>query len=272
MPVTINANGASSPPQFEITISTPDGSAMTAVTLYRQVGGIRTQTRVQPVAGLASRFLTDPEAPWDTPISYVAVMSYGTGGASSTTDTSAQATLTPNPAAIWAIHPTVPGRSMPVDAGLFSQMGIAQAGDLVYAAQAVQHPILGSKVPILTKLGTRRGAAWSLDLTSTTLAERTALLSLVDDETPLLIRSPAAWGWGIDEGYYAVGDVREARRLQYGPEASRTMSLPMTKVAAPAGAQVSSWDWGSLMSKYADWPSVQAAYADWNAVQGNTPS
>jgi hypothetical protein len=272
MPVTINPNGTSDPPQFEITISTPDGSAMSSVTLYRQIGGIQTQTRVQPIAGLASRFITDPEAPWDTPVSYVAAMTYGAGGASSRTDASAPATLTPTPASIWAVHPTVPSLSMPVDAGAFSQLGIAQAGDLVYAAQATQHPILGSKVPILTKIGTRRAATWSIDLTSMTLNERTALLALADDETPILFRAPAAWGWGLDEGYYAIGDLTESRRWQYGPEPSRTFRLPLTKVAAPAGAQQSSWSWGGLMAGYADWPAVQAAFADWNAVTADRPS
>lgn len=269
MPVTITANGASDPPRFEVTISTPDGSTMTAVTLFRQVGGVRTATRVQPATGLASRYIEDPEAPWDAPVSYVATMTYG--GGATTTDTSAAATLTPTPAAIWAIHPTIPPLSMPIDRADFGVMGIAAVGDLVYAAQAVQHKIIASKLPLLTKVGTRLGAGWSLEVTTTSLDERTQLIALLDDETPILLRAPAAWGWAVDEGYYAVGDVAELRRQQYGPEPSRTVKLPMQKVAAPAGVQQSSWSWGGLMSGYADWPSVQAAFADWNRVTGNNP-
>lgn len=270
MPVTINANGASDPPQFEVTVSTSDGSTMTAVQLYRQIGGVKTPTRVQPVPGFASRFLTDPESPWDSPVSYVAT--YSTSSLGTVTETSQPATLTPTPAAIWAIHPTNPILSMPIDQAVFAAMGIGQAGDLVYAAQATQHRILGSKLPLLTKVGTRLAAGWSLDLTTMTLSERTQLLAMVDDETPLLIRAPAAWGWAIDEGYYAVGDVTESRRLQYGPETSRSVKLPLQKVQPPAGVQQSSWSWGSLMNAYADWPSVQAAFADWNGVSGNLPT
>lgn len=269
MPVTITANGASSPPQFEITIATTDGSVMTAVTLYRQVGGNRAQTRVQPLAGLASRYIEDPETDWDIPVSYTAT--YTTASLGTVTETSVAATLTPTPAAIWAIHPTVPSRSMPLDRADFAVAGFAQIGDVTRAAQAAQHKIIGSPYPLLTKVGTRLAPATSVDVTTVTDTEMYQLLALTDDETPLLIRAPAAWRWGITQGYYAVGDVVETRRLQYGPEQSRTMRLPLQQVAAPAGAQQSSWSWGGLMSGYADWPSVYAAFDDWNAVTGNNP-
>lgn len=271
MPITVNANGASNPPQCEVTLSTPDGTAMTAVSLSRTASGVTAPTRVQPSTGLASRYLEDPEAPWDTWVTYTATMTYN-GGASSQTVTSAPVALTPSPAAIWAIHPLVPSRSMILDVGDFASAGIASIGALNRAAQANQHKILGGSLPVVTKIGARLAVAGSLELTTMTLAERNALFSLTNDETPIIIRIPSSWAWGWEDGYFAIGDLGEGRRIQYGPDAARTWTVPFQKVAAPAGTQQSDWSWGGLLAGYADWPSVAAGFGDWNAVTGNNPS
>lgn len=269
MPVSVNANGASTPPQFEVTITSPDGSAITAISLSRKVAGILTPTRVQPLAGAASRFIADPEGPWDSSVIYTATT---TSGAGTVTESSAPATLVPSPLAIWAIHPTVPGRSMPIDVADFSQVGIAELGEVTYKSQATLHSILGGTVPTLTKVGNRAQASGSMSLTTVSLADQAKLLALLNDETPILLREPAAWGWGLDEGYYAIADVGFARRLMYGPEPSRTARLPLQKVAAPAGVQQSAWDWGGMTAGNADFGTVSARYADWNALTGNNPS
>jgi len=187
------------------------------------------------------------------------------------TESSSAQTLTPSPSAFWAIHPTVPSRSMALDVQDFGAAGIASIGDLSRAAQASQHPIIGSPLPLLTKIGNRRAVAGQLELTTTSIAELTKLLNLTNDETPLLLRAPASWGWAWEAGFYAVGELTESRRLQYGPEPSRTFRLPVQKVAAPAGTQQSSWSWGGLASGYADWNAVANGFADWNAVTGNNP-
>jgi hypothetical protein len=266
MPITVNANRASTPPQMEVTIASPDGSAMSAITLYRAASGVRTLTRVQPSTGVASRYIEDPEAPWDTDVVYSAAITYG-GGSSTLTASAAQL----NPSAFWAVHPLVPGRSMALDVQDFAFAGIASIGELTRKAQANQHDILGGSLPVVTRMGNRKAAAGQLEITTVSDWERLRLAALLDDENPVLLRCPAAWGWGWDNGYYSIGDTGEARRLQYGPDSSRTIRLPFQKVAAPAGVQQSSWGWGDLLAKYADWGSVAAAYADWNAVAGNNP-
>lgn len=269
MTITVAANGASTPPRFEITVATPDGSNLTAITLWRRVGGVNALTRVQPSTGLPTRYVEDYEAPWDTPVSYVATYSYAGG---STTETSAAASLTPDTPALWAIHPTVPSLSLPLDTQDFGVMGLASAGDVTRKAQASLHDIVGSSLPLLTKTGNRKAAASQLELTTVTEYEKLRVLAITNDETPLLLRAPGSWHWGIEEGYYAVSDTGEARRLQFGPDQSRTIRLPIQRVQPPAGAQQSSWSWGGLMSGYADWGSVQGAYGDWNAVTGNSPA
>jgi hypothetical protein len=270
MPVTIVANGANQPPQIEITIASPDGSAMTAISLVRSVGGVKTATRVQPTTGVVSRFVEDPEAPYDVAVTYIATVSTA-GGLTGNVMTSNAVVLTPSPLAFWATHPTVPSRSMAIDVDDFSKAGISQIGDVVRAAQANQHVILGSETPLLTKLGNRKAGSGSIEIRTMTDAERLKLLALVNDETPILLRAPAAWGWGWEDGYYAFGDVAEGRVIQYGPEQARSIKIPFQRVAAPAGTQQSSWSWGGLLAGYADWNAVANGFRDWNGVTGNNP-
>jgi hypothetical protein len=271
MPITVVADATNSPPQFEVTISTPDGSPMTAVSLTRTVNGSTTPTRVQPVPGFASRYTEDPEPDWDTPVVYTAAITYA-AGASTATMVADPATLTPSPLAFWAIHPTVPSRSMPLDFADFDRIGIETIGDHVNVAQATQHRILGSKFPTVTRIGSRLAPSSTLEVTTMSSDERNAISRLLDDETPILFRAPAAWGTGFEAGYYAVGDVAIGRRLQYMGEQSRTVKLPIQRVTPPAGVQQSNWSWGGLLATYSDWPSVIAAFDDWNAVTGNNPS
>lgn len=270
MPVTVNANGSNFPPQMEVTISTSDGSTMTSLALTRIAGGVKTATRVQPLAGFASRYLTDPESPWDAAVTYQAT--YATATLGTITETSAPATLTPTPAAVWAIHPTIPALSMALDAGDFSVAGLSEISEVIRAAQATQHQILGGDLPLLTKLGNRKAPATQLSLTTVTEAERQKAIALLKDETPLLIRAPAAWAWGWEEGYYAVGDAAFARRLMYGPEPSRSIRLPINQVQAPAGVQQSDWSFPGLATGYADFGQVTNRFADWNALTGNNPT
>lgn len=270
MSISVVVGADQTPPKFEITVASPDGTAMTAVSLTRTADGATVPTRVQPVAGTASAYVDDPEAPWDTPVTYTARITYGSGATA--TYTSPAQTLTPAPAAMWAIHPTVPSLSRRLDTGDPSVMGLASIADITRAALATKHRIIGSSTQVVTKVGNRAAPAGALQVTTTSLQELTDLLALVNDETPLLIRAPAAWGWAWQDGYYAIGDVGEGRRLQYGPDPTRTITLPYERVTAPAGQQQSSWSWGGLLNNYADWPSVTAAFADWPSVTGDNPS
>lgn len=270
MPMTITPNGSSTPPRFEIQIDTPDGTPISSIRLLRRVAGVNSDTRVQPSTGVPSRYVEDPEAPWDTPVIYQANVSYN-NYAGYATFTSAAQVLTPDVPAFWAIHPTRPEISMPLDYGDFDRIGVAELSDIVNASQANQHRILNSKFPTLTKTGYRLAPSGTLTLTSMTNDERNALGRILDDETPLLLRAPAAWGWGWEDGYYAIGDLGWGRRLQIGSEPSRTVRLPFQRVMPPAGVTQTSWGWGGVLSGYADWNAVSAAFDDWNAVLSNNP-
>lgn len=253
-------------PKAEIIVTSPDTSAITAVTLYRVVGTTKTLTRVQPSTGTASQYVEDYEAPWAQQLTYQAVVTYNSGK-STATYTSAAVTI--NPGVAWAIHPTTPALSVQLDALDFTTMGIVSLGSVRWAANRTLHTVLNSPYPVPTSTGDRVASSGTLTVSTKTLDEKVALRALLNDQTPILIRIPTQWGWGWDDGYYDIGDVDLDRPLQYGPDPSRTFTLPYQRTTAPAGGQESTWSYQQLTTAFADYPSIHASYADYPAVTAN---
>lgn len=258
MTLTVTPQPGNAPPRNQITIATPDGSAMTAVSLNRTANGTTTPVRVQPAPGPSPITAFDYEVPKGTNVVYTATVTHGT-----TTETYTASGVTLTPTAAWATHPTTPALSLCLDTGSFAQMGIASIGAVTRAALTTKHRIIGSEFQVVTKVGPRAAATLQMQVTTTTLNELAAVQALVRDQTPLLIEIPAAWGWGWEDGYYDVADYTADRVLQYGPEPRRTVTLTLERVTAPAGTQQSPRTWASLLSGFPTWGAVSAAYATW---------
>lgn len=251
-------------PTVEITIATPDNSVMTAVVLYRKIGGAKTQTREQPAPGLAARTIDDVEMPWNTALQYVAVVTTASGTATYTS-----ATVTVAPPTPWAIHPTIPSRSVQLDSGDFSALGVVSIGAETQAANSTSHPILGSPYPVITTSGSRNSTTGQLVLATVTSEERVAVNLLVDDQTPILICFPTDWGWDWDNGYYAIGDVNRDRFAQYGPEHRRVFTLPYTRVLSPAGDVQSDWSYAQMLANFTSYDALNNAFADYPSLTAN---
>lgn len=266
MAITVTPQPAATPPRFQITVTSPDGSPITAASLIRvdPTGGA--PTRVQPPVPAASGFVVfDYEAPWDVPVTYSIGITYATGSA---TYTATAATL--SPAAAWMIHPTAPVLSVCFDQRRADVMGVVTLGAVARPEIKSKHRIQGSEFQIITKTGPRGAAATSMQLATVTSAERTALEAIIRDQTPLLVQVPAGWLWDWQAGYYDVGDVAAERFLQYGPEARRVWTLPLERVESPVGTQAPTWTWTSVVAGFATWDAVRAAYATWADVATNT--
>lgn len=266
MPITVTTD-TSPAPHTEITITSADGTAITAVTLTRIVGTTATVTRVQPGTGTASQYVEDYELDWDTPVTYRASIT-STGG--TTTATSAPVTVTA--AQVWAIHPTIPTLSIPIDSADITRLGLTSLGDISWAANRTLHTVLDNPYPVPVVTGVRAVAAGTIGIATTSPAEQYALRALLNDHTPILIRVPDSWGWDWEDGYYDIGDVTASRPNQYGPDPHRVFTLPYQRVAAPAGGQQSAWSYPQLIAAYADYPSMRAAYADYPSLTGNNRS
>jgi hypothetical protein len=89
--------------------------------------------------------------------------------------------------------------------------------------------------------------------------------SLLDDQTPMLIRLPDSLGSNFDSGYYSVGDVT-AERVGVVNEPTRIFTLPLTRVAPITVAPVLPWDYPTLHSSFADYPALMAGFADYGSL------
>ncbi len=251
-------------PVVNIVITTPDGSSMTSVVLERTSGGITAYTRVQPAPGLPNRFISDYEADWDAPLVYTAIVTY-----SGTTSTYTSDPIVLPSVNAWAIHPTQPNLSICIDSQDGSVMGVSSIGDVTRVGTATSHNVIRSRFPVVTSYGPRLSPSVSITITTVTAAEETAMNAILDDQTPLLVRFPQSWGVNWEDGFYAVlGDVTAARALQYVGDAYRTFTLPLTRVASPAGAQQSTWDYDGIKT-FADYAALTAAYADYASLTAN---
>lgn len=254
-------------PGVLITISTSDASLMTAITLERTANGVTTQTRVQPATGLASTILQDYEADWFTPVVYTATVTH-----SGTTETVTSATISVEPAGAWAIHPTRPWLSVEIDRRDAGQIGIGTVSGFSRPASSSEHLPVGARFPVVTTVGPRQSSRGTMTVTTMTAAEFQAILTLLDDQTPLLIRVPASWGMDWEDGFYAVADLSWDRPSPYGGDPTRLFTLPLTRVASPAGEQESTWDYPSLDAAFADYPSLTDAYADYASLTADERS
>jgi len=187
----------------------------------------------------------------------------------SDTDT---ATLTPADA--WLIHPATPGLSLDLSGyrrpdALTVQWSSAE--EIGYAQQAEIFSPVGRPRQVVITNGTRRDGAWTMRLFAPTLALRDDVLAALNDQTPLLLRVPPAFGWDLPDGYYAVGDVTDTRDVgdfnltdhSPTPKVYRTLTLPLTPVDAPIVAQTAQWTWGDVLTGYATWADVLAQNGTW---------
>lgn len=258
MTITVTPQPANSPPRFQITIASPNGEVFTAISLNRTQNGNTVPVRVQPAPGPSPVVVYDYEAAWEAGTVYTATV---TRAGITETYTAASATLTSS--FPWLIHPTTPALSLILDRGIFSAMGVVSIGTASRAALTTKHRILGSEFQIVTKTGPRAAAAFPITIATVTAQERSALLALLRDQTPLFVQVPSSWGWDFDPGYFDVGDVSSDRFWQYGPEHRRVFTLQLESVQAPAGTQQATRTWANLLSGFATWNAVSAAYATW---------
>jgi hypothetical protein len=231
------------------------------VTLTRTVNGATSPTRVQPTVGPSPRTLNDSEAEWDTTVSYTAVVTSGAG-----TETFTSSTVTVVSDKPWAIHPTTPALSFPLDQFTPLAAGIRTLGDVSRDATDTPHSVLGSPYRTYTKTSGRSAPVTQIEFTTVTSMEARTVRAALNDLTPILIRVPASLGWDWENGYYRVGQTSEARRLQYGPAPSRIFTLPLERVEEPAGTQQAERTWANVLNDFSSWAAVRAAYATWTDV------
>lgn len=223
------------PSGFTSTVRTPDGNPLVLTTS----GSNRIGT------------VYDYEMPLGSPVTYSLVQ-----------NTASTATVTVTSSLIWLVHPGVPALSMPIT--------VASLGSRVRRVkQGVFFP-MGRANPVVVTDGSRKGVAGSLDIQTFTLAELGALEALTADGGVLLLNIPAGLNWGIPTSYIAIGDMEEARLVDYGPEPRRYVTLPFQVVDSPIGGSQAQWTWANVTAQYATWSALMAGEPTWADVLAPT--
>lgn len=170
----------------------------------------------------------------------------------------------------WLIHPSIPDRSVCIDAGHWRRDGVnvarETAQEVTRRASSLSFYPVGASESVVFRLGPRRRREWSLGLRMERLVDRDAVALLLADGAPLLLLSPSAFGWDLPDGWWAVGDVSEARAFSPLGFEDRLLTLPLAPVRVPVVAAGSSWTWGDVARSYATWGDMARALPTWGDV------
>src|SRR5690606_37519419 len=172
-----------------------------------------------------------------------------------------------NVPAAYLIHPIAPTLSTPIETFTTSgDIRVADATDQtrVHAArQAVYQPD-GRREAVAYPLGPRSAGAWTLVLNTRTLDARNRVMQLLDDQAPLLLRSPADADWDLPDGWYEVGDVESSRPVNIAGHQWRQITLPLTRVAEPPVQLAPALTWGDLKLRGFTWGDLLNGGFTWH--------
>lgn len=167
----------------------------------------------------------------------------------------------------WLIHPSKPALSIPVESGV-TGAGVrfieASSGDskTSQAVSTIHRPVGRARAVVVTS-GPRQADEWSLVIGATTIQAKGDVRAIVDDQTPLLFRSPPEMNLDLPDDWYAVGDFTVNRVETPVITQMTTMVLPLTPVDEPIVRQGALWTWGNVLTKYATWQDVLSKNATW---------
>lgn len=171
--------------------------------------------------------------------------------------------------AAYLIHPVTPTLSTPIET--FTTGGDIRVADTTdqtrthAARQAVYQPD-GRREAVAYPLGPRSAGAWTLVLNTHTLDARNRVMQLLDDQAPLLLRSPADAGWDLPDGWYAVGDVESSRPVNIAGHQWRQITLPLTRVAEPPVQLAPPLTWGDLKLRGFTWGDLLNGGFTWHDI------
>jgi hypothetical protein len=251
-PTVESGTGAGDPPRVRLNVTDSGTPAITQVTVTR----LNPDGRTVPVRTTDGNPLTlstsgsnrvgliyDYEPPYGSPVSYSTL--------ENPTTVSAQVTV--SEPRVWLIHPGVPALSMPVQV-----LGI---GPRVRSVAAGAHWPMGREHPVVQTDGQRKAPAYTLRLRTDGDQERTAVEALCWDAGTLLLNVPVGKGWGVGAEYVAVGELTEAREVDYGSWPRRVWELPCQVVARPEGGTQAERTYTDVLAENASYGALRTRYA-----------
>lgn len=226
--------------------------------LYRVVGGTQALVRgpdgwVDGVVLTSDQYLVeDYEAPIGSRFSYRAEL-YTAAGAPVESRISINETLTlPDPSDCWIKDPLQPQRNVLLRASV--------APDWSRPIETTEYRVRGRRNSVIL-YDVRGGLTGSLQVWTMDDTERGAFHFALDSGAPLLIQFTP--GVGLEDAYYSVSDISEARFSPVASEGRRRWSLTLTQVDAPIGgiSGTAGWTVQDVLSTYDTVLDLSNAYA-----------
>lgn len=154
----------------------------------------------------------------------------------------------------WLIHPSQPSLSCQIDTGdesgdTFIEAASGDAKDSDPQA-TILRPIGRKKAVVITS-GPRQADEWSLVIGAETIVAKNAVRAIVDDQTPLLLRSPVSRITDLPDDWYSVGKVSTQRPETPSVDELTYTTLPLIPVDEPVVRQGALWTSGSVLLAYA---------------------
>jgi hypothetical protein len=159
----------------------------------------------------------------------------------------------------WLVHPRLPAKSRQVLPADFI-LGTRTSRNLALH-------VLGKTYPISQTIR-RTGYTGELILRIAGQAELNGINGLLDDGSPLLMRSPSSWiGYGTR--WMQIDEARVERLTRAAEDGRFLVTLAFTECSAPVGAVTAAgvgYRWDDQVAEYADWDELIAANATWLEV------
>lgn len=171
----------------------------------------------------------------------------------------------------WLIHPVNLGLSVCVSTraqgGRFDRIYVEDgSGEKVtYPSQREVFAVLGRRRKVPVTYGDRHDGEWTLVLRVPRPEDRTAMRSLLQDQSPILFQFPPSFPWDLDAGWYSVDDVDDDRVTGSSTGTTRSMTLPLTPVDQPVLTPESQWTYADDLLRnptYADSLAEFPTYLD----------
>lgn len=170
----------------------------------------------------------------------------------------------------WLIHPSQPSLSLAIDVGpsgnqtdAVTYVEASTNSEQSSRAERTLRRTVGRRKAVIFTHGPRQADEWTLVLGTTTTAAKDAIRALVDDQTPLLLRTPVAFDWDLPDDWYSVGDFSKNRQQDFSSSKRALSTLPLTPVDEPIVRQGAVWTWGDVLTTYDTWQDVLDAYDTW---------
>ena len=247
-------------PRVLIEVDSGDGTPITSVVVRRD--GV--PLLEQPIISGPDGYTYDYIPPYGVPVTYSAIIT------TATETTTSSSTVTVDSQDGYMINPRKPAFSFRLSAD-HRRAGVVTLGERVNPARAVEHESIGNNEAIVVTMGSRGADQRTITVGTVSRNDRDTLDQCLSDETPLMVRFPAAWDMDFREAFYKFGDSTKAPLVEIAGNWINRWSFPIKQVRAPKIVVQAVWTLQDVIDNYLTLQDVIDAYPTLYAEILNDP-